>query len=504
MLVRRERRPSRSAGSTRSSSSTPTRPTSASGSADAGWKILYVPAARAVHHDQMAQDAAGAERRIVEYHRNQDRYLRKHEGRAEAFLMRPLLAWPHLLRAFAALFLPGHSPRRYWLHARQALRPAHGEGIREAAEAHNRRLRVGDVRILEVTQMWPSPEQPDLGSFLVPLTRELEALGHEVDVSSISQRGGSRSKYLRLVRESRAAARRFEPDVVFAHFLFPSGAAGAIAARAAGVPLVVMAHGQDVANLGRIPGVKPRPAGSCGAPPRDLQLALARRPPHRADPGGEPKVEIADCGVDLDAFSPRPAADARRALGWDGDGPAFLCVGSLIERKNVVRLAEAFGALGRGRLAFVGDGPLRGELEGRPGVTLVGRVPQAEVPRWVAACDVLCQPSLREPFGQATLEAMAMERSVVATQVGGPPEFVTPEAGVLVDPEDTSAMAAALAPDRRDAVAEPRRTRGGRGARRQADGVTDVRGARASFPRLIPSPSGSRPRLAARPRASRG
>ena len=53
---------------------------------------------------------------------------------------------------------------------------------------------------------------------------------------------------------------------------------------------------------------------------------------------------------------------------------------------------------------------------------------------WVAACDVLCQPSLVEPFGVALLEAMAGERSVVATSVGGPPEFVPPEAGVLVDP----------------------------------------------------------------------
>jgi len=110
---------------------------------DAGWKILYVPSARAVHHDQMAQDAAGAERRTVEYHRNRDRYARKHLGRVRAFLMRPLLAWPYLLRALAALFLPGHSPRRYWLHARQALMPGRGEGIREAAEAYNRRLGSG-------------------------------------------------------------------------------------------------------------------------------------------------------------------------------------------------------------------------------------------------------------------------------------------------------------------------------------------------------------------------
>ena len=66
------------------------------------------------------------------------------------------------------------------------------------------------------------------------------------------------------------------------------------------------------------------------------------------------------------------------------------------------------------------------------------------MPRWVAACDVLCQPSLIEPFGQATLEAMAMERTVVATSDGGPPEFVTPEAGVLVDPQDPGALPHAL------------------------------------------------------------
>jgi hypothetical protein len=111
---------------------------------DAGWRILFVPSARAIHHDQMARDAAGAERRIVEYHRGRDRYLRKHLGRWRALLLRPLLAWPYLLRAAAALALPGHSARRYWLHARQAMRPGRGEGIREAAEAHN--LRLGSSR----------------------------------------------------------------------------------------------------------------------------------------------------------------------------------------------------------------------------------------------------------------------------------------------------------------------------------------------------------------------
>ena len=49
-----------------------------------------------------------------------------------------------------------------------------------------------------------------------------------------------------------------------------------------------------------------------------------------------------------------------------------------------------------------------------------------------------------EPFGQALLEAMACGRSVVATRVGGPPEFVTPQAGVLVDPTDEEEIAAAM------------------------------------------------------------
>ncbi|HEX2128361.1 MAG TPA: glycosyltransferase [Solirubrobacterales bacterium] len=306
-------------------------------------------------------------------------------------------------------------------------------------------LRCAGVRILFVTQMWPGPDDPDLGAFLVPIVRKLEALGHEVELVTIDRRGGSRAKYARLTGDAVRAARRTRPDVVFAHMLFPAGAAGAIAARSARAGLVVMAHGQDVANLGRIPGVRGATRWVVGhasgviANSRWLADRLVQHVPV-----ADAKLEIANCGIDLEAFSPQAALEARREVGWDGEGPAFLCVGSLIERKNVVTLADAFGELGRGRLAFVGDGTLRGALEGRPGVRVTGRVPHGEVRTWLAACDVLCQPSLREPFGQALLEAMAMERSVLGTTVGGPPEFVPPEAGVLVDPSDPAGLVAAL------------------------------------------------------------
>ena len=84
---------------------------------------------------------------------------------------------------------------------------------------------------------------------------------------------------------------------------------------------------------------------------------------------------------------------------------------------------------GEGTLTFVGEGPLRQALEGRRGIELAGRVGHDQVPTWIAACDVLCQPSLVEPFGLATLEAMASGRSVVATRIGGPPEFVSSGVG---------------------------------------------------------------------------
>jgi N-acetylglucosaminyl-diphospho-decaprenol L-rhamnosyltransferase len=106
---------------------------------DAGWRVLYVPAARAVHHDQLSTDPHARARRTVEFHRNRDLYMRKHHSRATALLARLADAWFYAVRAALAPLVGGDSVRWYLLHARQALRPGRGEGIREAAEAYNQR-----------------------------------------------------------------------------------------------------------------------------------------------------------------------------------------------------------------------------------------------------------------------------------------------------------------------------------------------------------------------------
>ena len=297
------------------------------------------------------------------------------------------------------------------------------------------------MRILLVSQMYPGPDAPDLGTFVAQMERALVARGHEVERAVLDTRAGGKARYLTLASRAHRAGRRFRPDVLYAHFLVPSGL---IAALAPGTPLVVTAHGRDVRNVGELPGVAAatrfvvRRAATVVCVSEYLRRELETRLPEARG-----KTEVVSSGVDREQFAVTPPPDGP---------PRFLCVGALEERKNVVRLADAFAALGEGTLTYAGDGLLRGALAGRAGVRLVGRVPHDEIPGLLAESHVLCQPSLLEPLGQALLEAMACGRSVVATRLGGPPEFVPPGAGVLVDPLDVAALTRALA----EAAALPR------------------------------------------------
>jgi len=106
---------------------------------DAGWRSVYVPAAVAIHHEQLATGSL-AQRRIVELSRNRDLYMRKHHSRASARAVRWLTAGAYAERALAAVLVPGQHPGRYWRHIVATLRPDRGEGLREAAEAYNRTL----------------------------------------------------------------------------------------------------------------------------------------------------------------------------------------------------------------------------------------------------------------------------------------------------------------------------------------------------------------------------
>ena len=307
------------------------------------------------------------------------------------------------------------------------------------------------MRILIVSQMYPGPDAPDLGTFVAQVEHALVERGHHVDRAVLDTRAGGKLRYLELAKRTRGAD---TPDVVYAHFLVPSGLIAALGTHA---PLVVTAHGRDVRNVGWRPGIRAATALVVRRATTVICVSeYLRRELETKIPDARGKTKVVSSGVDLVRFAVEPAPNG---------APRFLCIGALEERKNVVRLADAFARLGEGTLTFAGDGSLRGALEQRAGVTLVGRVPHDEIPRLIGESHVVCQPSLIEPLGQALLEGMAAGRSVVGTRIGGPPEFVPPDAGVLVDPLDVDALTAAL----RRAADFPRPNEAGRTAAAQHD-----------------------------------
>lgn len=103
--------------------------------ADHGWHTLYVPAAEAVHHNQLSTDLSSGLPRIVEFHRNRDLYMRKHHNRISAFMVRVLTAWAYGLRTIASLFMRNAPTNVYWAHTRQALLPYSGESLADRASA---------------------------------------------------------------------------------------------------------------------------------------------------------------------------------------------------------------------------------------------------------------------------------------------------------------------------------------------------------------------------------
>src|SRR5438477_6831517 len=161
---------------------------------------------------------------------------------------------------------------------------------------------AGPVRILLVSQMYPGPDAPDLGTFVAQVERELIGRGHEIELAVLDTRAGGKLRYLTLARRTVAAKR---PDVVYAHFLVPAGLIAALAGRA---PLVVTAHGRDVRNIGAFPGV----AAATRLVVRRAAAVVAvsdylRRELEAKVPEARGKTEVVDSGVDLERFRELPA-----------------------------------------------------------------------------------------------------------------------------------------------------------------------------------------------------
>jgi glycosyltransferase involved in cell wall biosynthesis len=249
--------------------------------------------------------------------------------------------------------------------------------------------------------------------------------------------------------------RQERPDLVLSFWLYPEGLAATRAGHAAGCPAVAVAIGSDL-RLARSRAARRRVRRAMYE--ADQVITVSDELRSRAlEMGADPhRVTTIRNGCNADVFRPSSRQEARQALGVPPDAELVVFVGRLIALKGVRELITAVRSLAPRRralrVALLGDGPLRGEVQQlvreaglSSVVSFVGSRPSREVARWLAASNLLCLPSHSEGCPNVVLEALACGRPVVASDVGGIPELVSAECSVLVAPRDEAGLAGALA-----------------------------------------------------------
>lgn len=156
-------------------------------------------------------------------------------------------------------------------------------------------------------------------------------------------------------------------------------------------------------------------------------------------------------GVDTELFRPELASRAMRDRLSQGfpDAPLLIYIGRLSAEKEITAIKPILQAMPEARLALVGDGPYRQELEDHFAGThthFVGYLRGEELATAYASADAFVFPSRTETLGLVLLEAMAAGCPVIAANAGGIPDIVSDGVnGCLFDPSDEQgAVAAAL------------------------------------------------------------
>lgn len=285
------------------------------------------------------------------------------------------------------------------------------------------------MRVLVVTNMYPTQDKPAFGTFVRDQVESLRALGVDVDVFFMDGKA-SRLNYARGFGGLRRHLQRHAPyDLIHAHYVF----SGLVALSQRRLPVVLTHHGIEVV-LG-------------------WQGYLCRWVTPRADAvivtSGVVKRALADdravvipCGVDFGLFAPMPKEEARARLGLPPDGKLVLFAGEPRPEKRLDIIQAAVQRLS------AEDASIR--------LVVASNRPHQEVPLYMNACDVLALASEFEGAPMVIKEAMACNLPIVSVNVGDVAEIIGDTEGCCLCERTPEDMATGL----RLALAWGRRTDG--------------------------------------------
>jgi L-malate glycosyltransferase len=245
--------------------------------------------------------------------------------------------------------------------------------------------------------------------------------------------------------------KKYNLDVVHAHFLMPPGLIAVIASIITKKKTAVTVHGSDIFIQASKPILRTfikfvlKRADYVAV----VNETIKEKVLDLNIKGMEDKIFLTPNAVDTEKYNPQVETDFIQEMGLSSGKPSVLFVGNLVFQKGLEYLLEAKKlSKSNYELVIVGDGPLMGELQEMAknqnieDITFVGA--RRDVQRIMPACDVFVLPSISEGFPITILEAFASGIPVVATSVGGIPGVVTEEVGIVVEPKNSIALAEAI------------------------------------------------------------
>lgn len=245
--------------------------------------------------------------------------------------------------------------------------------------------------------------------------------------------------------------KRQDIDLIHAHFLLPPGLIAVLAGLITRKKIAVTVHGSDIFILASNPVLRIiikyilKRADYIAVVDQTIQKRILE-----LKIGGiDHKIIITPNAVDIDKYNPQTVTNLAQEIGLNSIKPIILFVGNLVPQKGLKYIIEAKKLLkSDAELLIVGDGPLMVELKQTVKKDKISDVfftgARQDVNRIMPAADVFVLPSVSEGFPITIIEALASGLPVVATHVGGIPDVVTEEVGIIVKPGDPPALAEAL------------------------------------------------------------
>jgi teichuronic acid biosynthesis glycosyltransferase TuaC len=280
------------------------------------------------------------------------------------------------------------------------------------------------MRILAVTNMYPSETAPGRGVFVHEQIKGLRAIGVSVRVLFIDRRSQGASAYYRMGPKLTREFSEFNPDLV--HIMYGGVMAHQIVSRYHLRPTLITFHGSDLLgeNLsGWLRKIISHYGVWCSrraATKADGIILVARHLlnalPRSLNPA---KIRVLPCGIDLELFRPMDPASCRKQLGWNSDSFHVLFASSNADPVKRPWLAKS--AIDQARQRGV-----PAELHCMSGV------PYSEVPLWLNASDALLLTSLHEGSPTIIKEALACGLPIVSVDVGDVSERLEGIAGCHV------------------------------------------------------------------------